>query len=660
MAKIAIYTQTYNAQSFIDATIKSVLNQTFTDFDYFIVDDNSNDRTRAHISKFKKRDSRIKNIFVDKDTNGRITNPMDGWNLDKTTFYNGIQQMIADTDAEWFCILDHDDLYDKDFIQCMYAFSEEQGLDMACCGTRFFQRSINNTVGYRSIQEENDLIIEGENWDSQFPNYHQFMRTNWAKLYSRTVFAQAEFSAPVDTVFTFSVLMNCRKVGISRKVLHSYRINTTGSTYVINDLKTKTDALIYRYTLLFLIQKTGNVSAGNMTFLQAVHANNLSDSINIILLGGYHSLDDAFLKTIGYLSKLFFEKPNDILLRYRIIPDELVKKVLEPVIKYLNGVEDRLYENNDAFLLKKKITDFSALAKERSTIMQCKKAALYDIMEWLSEQNIGVMKFCDLLNQIFADSEFAIDLAGLPEERPLLRRIGLVFAVDSKMFLEHRYDSFITMLLSGISSNNNYLLLSGILNEDNTLGWGASILVELLKKDIWVTKIFEQTNWRDELKSHKDAVIKVLEGHYISAAQEMSHIEKKQLNIFAEKELIQREKEKQFLLRSISNATDNGDDADTLLEKGLKKNYLDRELMQYALLNDNNTGRKERLMNFSMMIRSIYNADPQLLYMASLAFEYLSAVDLAIECLERALNAAEGNEQIESIMLELEHLKVKA
>ncbi|OQA52247.1 MAG: GalNAc(5)-diNAcBac-PP-undecaprenol beta-1,3-glucosyltransferase [candidate division WS2 bacterium ADurb.Bin280] len=50
----------YKAEGIIGATIKSIQNQTFADFELIIVDDNSPDNTEGVIKKFQKQDERIK------------------------------------------------------------------------------------------------------------------------------------------------------------------------------------------------------------------------------------------------------------------------------------------------------------------------------------------------------------------------------------------------------------------------------------------------------------------------------------------------------------------------------------------------------------------------------------------------------------------------
>ncbi len=61
MTKISVLTQVYNGERFIAETIQSVLDQSFSDFEYIIIDDGSTDNTEKIIKSFK--DKRIKYFY---------------------------------------------------------------------------------------------------------------------------------------------------------------------------------------------------------------------------------------------------------------------------------------------------------------------------------------------------------------------------------------------------------------------------------------------------------------------------------------------------------------------------------------------------------------------------------------------------------------------
>jgi glycosyltransferase involved in cell wall biosynthesis len=61
MSKVTVVIPTYNRAEMVKDAIKSVLNQTYTDFDIVVVDDGSTDNTKESANSFK--DPRIKYIF---------------------------------------------------------------------------------------------------------------------------------------------------------------------------------------------------------------------------------------------------------------------------------------------------------------------------------------------------------------------------------------------------------------------------------------------------------------------------------------------------------------------------------------------------------------------------------------------------------------------
>ena len=57
MPRVSVITPTYNHESFIGACIKSVIEQTFPDWEMIIVDDGSTDRTSEIARKYAADDS---------------------------------------------------------------------------------------------------------------------------------------------------------------------------------------------------------------------------------------------------------------------------------------------------------------------------------------------------------------------------------------------------------------------------------------------------------------------------------------------------------------------------------------------------------------------------------------------------------------------------
>lgn len=61
MPKVSVLMPAYNSEKYIAEAIDSILNQTFTDFEFIIINDGSTDNTAEIVRRYK--DKRIK--FID-------------------------------------------------------------------------------------------------------------------------------------------------------------------------------------------------------------------------------------------------------------------------------------------------------------------------------------------------------------------------------------------------------------------------------------------------------------------------------------------------------------------------------------------------------------------------------------------------------------------
>lgn len=67
--RISVLMSVYNAEKYIGEAIESILQQTFSDFEFIIIDDASTDKTADILKKFSSKDKRIR-IIKNKKTLG--------------------------------------------------------------------------------------------------------------------------------------------------------------------------------------------------------------------------------------------------------------------------------------------------------------------------------------------------------------------------------------------------------------------------------------------------------------------------------------------------------------------------------------------------------------------------------------------------------------
>lgn len=104
--QITIVTAYYNGDKYIDETIQSVLNQTFPDWEWIIVDDGSTEeRSMEKLKEIEKMDKRIR--VVHKENSGLAATRDYGANL-------------ANQNSKYLFFLDDDDLINRTYLECAY------------------------------------------------------------------------------------------------------------------------------------------------------------------------------------------------------------------------------------------------------------------------------------------------------------------------------------------------------------------------------------------------------------------------------------------------------------------------------------------------------------------------------------------------------------
>lgn len=118
MPLISVVMPAYNMESYIGDSIRSVLNQTISDWELIIINDGSTDNSLTVIEPFVTSDSRIKVITQE---NGGVS----------VARNHGLKVAAG----RYIAFLDADDLYDPRYLELM-SQALEQGADMALCKYR--------------------------------------------------------------------------------------------------------------------------------------------------------------------------------------------------------------------------------------------------------------------------------------------------------------------------------------------------------------------------------------------------------------------------------------------------------------------------------------------------------------------------------------------
>lgn len=114
--KVSIITPSYNSSKYIEETIISVINQTYQNWEMIIVDDCSSDNTCKIISKFSKKDSRIKLISL-KENFGAA---------------NARNVALNHSTGRFIAYLDADDLWSSTKLKDQISFMKRKNYGFSC------------------------------------------------------------------------------------------------------------------------------------------------------------------------------------------------------------------------------------------------------------------------------------------------------------------------------------------------------------------------------------------------------------------------------------------------------------------------------------------------------------------------------------------------
>lgn len=106
---VSIITPVYNAERFVEETIKSVQVQTYTNWEMILVDDLSEDNSEDTIKKIQKNDNRIKYIKLKENSGAAIAR----------------NTAIANAKGRYIAFLDSDDLWKSNKLEKQINFMKE-------------------------------------------------------------------------------------------------------------------------------------------------------------------------------------------------------------------------------------------------------------------------------------------------------------------------------------------------------------------------------------------------------------------------------------------------------------------------------------------------------------------------------------------------------
>ncbi len=204
MNKISVIVPVYKVEKTLDACVKSILAQSYTDLEIILVNDGSPDRCPEMCEKLAETDGRIKVIHRE---NG-------GLSAARNT---GIDHATGD----YITFVDSDDLVDPEMVSVLYGAIRKTDTDMSVCMFRVFQNEsdiVKDEIKDDILTEDaSELLLSGKMYERS---------EAWGKLYKKDVFSSLRFKEGIyyeDTHIMPYVLQRVKTLAFTKAKLYYYR-----------------------------------------------------------------------------------------------------------------------------------------------------------------------------------------------------------------------------------------------------------------------------------------------------------------------------------------------------------------------------------------------------------------------------------------------------
>lgn len=203
--KISVIIPVYNCESFLEACLDSVLNQTYQNFEIILVNDGSGDRSGEICDRYAARDSRIRVIHQENHGVSHARN-------------QGLQLITGDAVS----FIDSDDTLEPNMYELLVKVMQEHDADIAHCGYKHIVRD-----EIRLVHDTRRIIVQtSEEALECFVAGRLFGGGLWSKLFRTEVIQDLRFREDLkineDILFNFQAFRKVNKSVFADYALYNY------------------------------------------------------------------------------------------------------------------------------------------------------------------------------------------------------------------------------------------------------------------------------------------------------------------------------------------------------------------------------------------------------------------------------------------------------
>lgn len=206
--EISVIMLTYNRENMLSHMISCILKQTFSDFEFIIVDNGSDDRSGAIADEYARQDERIRVLHLPKSSIGR-----------------GRNAGLDAAGGRYIAFVDDDDTCEPDFLECLYRNIVAEQADVAVCG------AVGKEFAARFVytgEEALEALLDRKYFNVAFPT----------KLIKRSLFEYNRFTedSKYDDIYLMPHILGAsnRTIYEGKPLYEFYRHEGNNSSWTTN------------------------------------------------------------------------------------------------------------------------------------------------------------------------------------------------------------------------------------------------------------------------------------------------------------------------------------------------------------------------------------------------------------------------------------------
>lgn len=222
--KVTIIVPIYNVEKYIEKCLRSLLAQSFSEFEVWAIDDGSPDNSSDIVKEFCKKDSRIK--LIQKENGG---------------YGSVLEYAIKRIETEYFLICDPDDWLEENALETLYKNASDNKLDIVVAD-KYDHYSLTNEKMYSSFAPSNYKIEADKVYTTslEIQKFAFGYVSPHAKLYKTIMAKNIEFPRKVsftDYLLFIVALSKAKSIMYVNQPLADYLIDRPGNTTTAKNKK---------------------------------------------------------------------------------------------------------------------------------------------------------------------------------------------------------------------------------------------------------------------------------------------------------------------------------------------------------------------------------------------------------------------------------------